>query len=233
MHSRWRLLLSRCPDQGTKRACSRSFQPGALLQPSNPLLDAWARHPAVSGPVLGAALAAASHAHDDARLQPSVEVVVSGPSTPSFHARRTEQVLRQLIAEAHDELLLMTYSLSMYDELRVALEAAIARDVRVIVVSEDPADRKHFTGDPVGVLAGLSVTRLRWPAERRKSPWASMHAKVVVVDRSAAFVTSANLSETAANDSLEAGILLRGGDIPMRLADHIDRLRMSEELRSS
>jgi len=44
---------------------------------------------------------------------------------------------------------------------------------------------------------------------------------------------SNNLSETAGNDSLEAGIPIRGGDLPARPAEHIDSLRTSENLRSS
>jgi len=190
-----------------------------------PLLDAWDSHPDVRGDLLGLAVHAAAIAHDDARTDLGLELVVSGPSTPALHARRTEQVLLTLIHQAKQELLLVTYSLSMYDGLRHAIKAALDRGVTVTVLAEDKLDNTYFPGDPAIALAGLAVTRLRWPAARREKTWASLHAKVVVVDRSAALVTSANLSEVAAGDSLEAGFTLRGGDYPRRFAEHIDRLR--------
>jgi phosphatidylserine/phosphatidylglycerophosphate/cardiolipin synthase-like enzyme len=189
-----------------------------------PLLEEWGKWPDVTGGLLGAAVAAASLAHEDARSSPSVELVVSGPSTPLLHARRTEQVLRQLIGEATHELLLMTYNLSMYAELRDALSQAIAEGVNITVLAEDPGNKAQLP-DPAVALAGLKVTLLRWPSDKRDSLWASMHAKVVVVDRVAALITSANLSEVAANDSIEAGVLLRGGDLPGRLVDHVARLK--------
>lgn len=191
-----------------------------------PLLDTWDAHPVVPGALLAAALQAAAIAHDDARTDLGLELVVSGPSTPLLHARRTEQVLLTLIDQAEQEVLLVTYSLKMYDSLRAALAAAIGRGVVITALAEDRLDQPAFAGDPAAALAGLPVTRLRWPAAERAKPWASLHAKVVIVDRLAALVTSANLSEVAASDSLEAGFTLRGGEYPRRLAEHIDRLRV-------
>lgn len=190
-----------------------------------PLLDLWEAHPAVSGELLGLAVHAAAIAHDDARTDLGLELVVSGPSTPVLNARRTEQVLLELLNQAQQEILLVTYSLKMYDALRQALRAALERGVTVTVLAEDRLDQPSYGGDPAAALAGLAVTRLRWPVAQRKKAWASLHAKVVVVDRRAALVTSANLSEVAAGDSLEAGFTLCGGDYPRLFAEHIDRLR--------
>jgi hypothetical protein len=43
---------------------------------------------------------AAAHAHQDAWRNTHLELVVSGPTSNVIHARRTEQVLLQLIDEA-------------------------------------------------------------------------------------------------------------------------------------
>ena len=51
-----------------------------------------------------------------------------------------------------------------------------------------------------------------------------MHAKVVVADRRAALVTSANLTEHAHERNIEVGLLVRGGTVPASLCKTIDRM---------
>ena len=192
----------------------------AFRQNAQQLLDAWEAEPHTAGLALGAAVAAAAFAHDNARRNPHLELVVSGPTSTVIHARRTEQVLLQLIAEARREILLLTFALQMHDDLRHALGAASSRGVRLTVLAEDPTDNAGFSGDPGTALADLPAQRLRWPAEARPAKGAAMHAKLVVVDATTALITSANITRRAAGDNLEAGVLIRGGDIPERLAGH-------------
>lgn len=195
------------------------------------LLDVWATQPDVPGAVLGAAIAAAAHAHDLARRTSHVELVVSGPTSTVIHARRTEQLVAQLVGEAQHDILLITFGLQMHHDLRDALVSATARGVAVTVLAEDPADNPAFTGDPARALTGLDVRRLRWPAEHRPEGGAALHAKVIVVDGAIAFITSANLTRRAAGDNLEVGVLIRGGAIPARLVAHVDRLLEQDVLR--
>jgi len=104
-----------------------SLVPSPAFQASvGRLLAAWAAHPGPSGLAVGSAVAAASHAHDEARRNPHLELVVSGPASKSISARRTEQVLLEWIGKAEREILLVTFALYMYDELRSALVAATA-----------------------------------------------------------------------------------------------------------
>lgn len=145
------------------------------------LLEAWAEQPDVPGVAVGAAVAAAAHAHDDARRSAHLELVVSGPTSTVIHARRTEQVLLQLIGESRHQVLLITYALQMHEGLRAALTGAVERGVQVTVLAEDPADMRNFTGDPAEALQGLGVRRLRWVADQRPAkarrctarPWSS------------------------------------------------------------
>lgn len=195
------------------------------------LLGAWATQPDVPGVVLGAAIAAAAHAHNLARHASHVELVVSGPTSSVIHARRTEQLVAQLIGEAQRDILLITFGLQVQPDLRDALVSATARGVAVTVLAEDPADNPAFTGDPARALTGLDVRRLRWPAEHRPEGGAALHAKVIVVDGAIAFITSANLTRRAAGDNLEVGVLIRGGDVPGRLVAHVDRLLEQDVLR--
>ena len=189
------------------------------------LLKAWDAYPLVPGSELGPAIAAAAYAHELARTEPEVELVLSGPTSAHVHARRTDDVLLELIASARRSLLLVTYSLYMYPELEAALKAAIARDVLITVLAEDPKDNVKFDKDPAYALAGLAVTRLRWPADKRSAGWTSLHAKIAVADDHTAFLTSANLSLKASGDNIEAGVLIQGGEWAQRIVDHFQSQR--------
>jgi phosphatidylserine/phosphatidylglycerophosphate/cardiolipin synthase-like enzyme len=192
------------------------------------LLAAWVQHEDVSGPELGAVLAGAAYAHDLARRDQGMELVLSGPSSAHVHARRTDQVLIDLIHGAQRSLLLVTYSLSMYAELKTALQLAVGRGVLITVLAENPRDASpHFKKDPADALAGLLVRRLRWPKDQRPVGWTSLHAKIAIADNEVVLITSANLSEKASGDNLEAGLLLRDGDYAVRLSKHFESLLTS------
>jgi phosphatidylserine/phosphatidylglycerophosphate/cardiolipin synthase-like enzyme len=197
----------------------------AFAEHARDLLASWSEHPDVPGALLGAAVASAAYAHDYARHNPKTELVVSGPSSTAVHARRTEQVLLQLASEAQREILIVTFGLYMHPDLRRLLAQAVAAHVEVTVLAEDPSDNPSFRGNPARSLEGTGVRRLRWPSAERPQNGAAMHAKLVIVDRAIALVTSANLTHRAAEDNLEVGVLVRGGDIPARLAEHFDELQ--------
>ena len=194
------------------------------------LFEAWEANPGPNGLAVGSAVAAASHAHDEARRNPHLELVVSGPGSQLIKVRRTEQVLLEWIGKAAKEILLVTFALYMYDDLREALVAATTRGVDVTVLTEDPRDNPGFNGSPSKELSGVMAQRLRWPADQRPEKGAALHAKLAVIDGSTAFITSANLTKRAAGHNLEAGVLLRGGDIPGRLIAHVRELRKQGRL---
>jgi cardiolipin synthase A/B len=196
------------------------------------LLQAWSENPEVSGAALGPAIAAAAHAHELARTDPHIQLVMSGPASHHLHSRQSDQVLLEVISGAQAELLLVTYALYMYADLKNALTSAIARGVTVMVLAEDPADNKNYSGSPVTALAGIAADRLRWPGDKRPAGNTSLHAKIAIADRNTVLLTSANLTSKAANDNLEAGLLIKGGDLGERLSRHIDDLRANGILQS-
>lgn len=50
-----------------------------------------------------------------------------------------------------------------------------------------------------------------------------MHAKGAIVDETAAFITSANVTGHGLDENMELGLLIRGGAVPRRLARHFKR----------
>lgn len=148
---------------------------------------------------------------------PILTPVWTGPKSGQPGKRLTIAVVADLIAEAEHELLLVSYAAYPPASLRAALDAATDRGIQVTTLLEHPDDRPGFTG-PSDPFPGLECRRLRWPAADRP-PHASMHAKLLVVDRRVALIGSANLTEAALGRNLECGVLVRGGDVPGLLND--------------
>jgi phosphatidylserine/phosphatidylglycerophosphate/cardiolipin synthase-like enzyme len=55
----------------------------------------------------------------------------------------------------------------------------------------------------------------------------SLHAKCVVVDRSVAFISSANFTEAAQKRNIEIGVLIRSASFAERIDSHFDALAAS------
>lgn len=158
----------------------------------------------------------------------SVETVWSGPGSHHVPVRATAAVLADVVREARHELLLMTYSARPHQPLSDALGAAISRGVAVTVVVETlQGAGSALSGDePYQAFTGIPGIELwHWPAPQRTESGAKMHAKLAVADRRILLVTSANLTQSGVTKNIEAGLLIRGGTVPVRAAEHIDALR--------
>lgn len=129
--------------------------------------------------------------------------------------------------------MLMTYSAKPHEGLRAALAAAIARGVTATVVVEtlSGAGSALTGGEPAAAFAGVAGLKVwHWPPDQRHEHGAKMHAKIAVADRSVLLVSSANLTQSGVAKNIEAGLLVRGGTSPRRVADHVDALRASKVL---
>lgn len=148
-----------------------------------------------------------------------IQPVWTGPGSNAGGSRLTIAVINDLIAEASSEVLLVSYAAYPPLALNDSLLAATARGVRVTMLLERPEDNVGWSG-PEDPFSDLSITQLHWPAGARP-PGASMHAKLLVVDRRVALVGSANLTAAAFGRNLECGLLVRGGSVPAHIAEHI------------
>jgi phosphatidylserine/phosphatidylglycerophosphate/cardiolipin synthase-like enzyme len=222
----------------------RRLGPSALRTVVDHACDAWPRE-AILRATLGAealldALAAVDRSAGLAYLaglaagysqraaEVSVETVWSGPGSHHVPVRATAAVLGDVVREARHELLLMTYSARPHQPLSDALGAAISRGVAVTVVVETlQGAGSALSGDePYQAFTGIPGIELwHWPASQRTESGAKMHAKLAVADRRILLVTSANLTQSGVTKNIEAGLLIRGGTVPVRAAEHIDALR--------
>lgn len=178
--------------------------------------------------VAGAYLSGLAEGHRAAATAPHAEVVWSGPSTARVPVRATARVLLDVVNGARSELLLMTYSAKPYEPLIDALAAAGTRGVRISAVVEtlQGAGSAIQGAEPAAAYAGISGIELwHWPLAQRMEAGAKMHAKLAVADESVLFTTSANLTESGIARNIESGVLVQGGAVPRRAAEHIRGLQ--------
>jgi cardiolipin synthase len=182
-------------------------------------------------PMLEVALAAK-------RAAPTTELVWTGPSTPVVPARRTEQVLCDLIRCAKRRLTMTSFGIFQVPRLVEELEKAIARGLALRIVlgdrewhSDQEIDRQR---QQLGRVVAIRASLLQWPAERRQRDEQGhaglMHVKAAVADSRVAFLTSANLTEAALERNMELGVLIRGGSLPAAIDRLIDALMETGEL---
>lgn len=167
---------------------------------------------------LAGALAGAGAACSRAADRQSVVGVWTGPESDVETLRLTSAVVVDLIGEAASELLIVSFAAQSEPHVVDALQGAAGRSVDITLVVERTEDNPGFFGSPA--FTGLRARRLAWSAHARPRG-AALHAKLIVVDARLALVGSANLTERGLDDNLECGVLLRGGDQPRAMRDHV------------
>lgn len=151
------------------------------------------------------------------------------PETPGI-ARPTERVVREMIDRAEKEIILLGYELTDRG-LILLLAAAVSRGTDVIMI----CDRSRGVAERV-----LEV----WPAETQRpkifydrkradvAPYASMHAKCLLVDNNDLLVTSANFTFHGLHGNIEIGIRLSGPPAAeaRKIFSHLVESNLLEEL---
>jgi phosphatidylserine/phosphatidylglycerophosphate/cardiolipin synthase-like enzyme len=194
------------------------------------ICDAWkSTDDTVSGRALAMMIQAAANAVDTVRGEQEVSVVWTGPASYEVPVRATSVVLEEVIDEARNELLVVSFAAYKVAAIVTALHSAAVRGVTVRLVLESAVESQgrlsHDASEAFDTL-GDAVSFYVWPAELRLTAHghAAMHAKCAVADGKVAFVTSANLTGAAMTENMELGLVVRGGDVPRRIADHFAAL---------
>ncbi len=202
------------------------------------LLSAWHDAPDLPGSAMALALRSAAASFREARDAQTVDVVWTGPTSHGVPVRRTREVLIDVIGEAREELLMVSFAAYKVRVVLDALAAALARQVAVDLVLESEADSdgklSHDAATAFADLAGAGLWT--WPAEARprlEKGTAVLHAKLAVADRRVAFVTSANLTGHGLTENIELGLLITGGPEPERMAEHVRALMARRVLRKT
>ncbi|WP_114480555.1 DISARM system phospholipase D-like protein DrmC [Billgrantia montanilacus] len=157
----------------------------------------------------------------------SPELVWTGPVPAGTATRQTEQVMLEVIRGARKRLFLTSFVAYKVDRIVIALNEAADRGVDVKILLESSEDKGgNLSMDSVSLMRGV-LPRARfyaWQIRPEEFTGGSVHAKVAVADDRLAFITSANLTGYAMERNMEAGVLLRGGEHPRKLADYLESM---------
>lgn len=174
------------------------------------------------------------------------DLVVSGPDVPGVPTADTYAVVQSLFQEAEHEIVLAGYAFHNGKLLfeRLSEQKKLRPQLRILFhvdVPRKPGD----TTTPEDII-------LRYAEDFRKRHWpwqpfpevyfdpralssdahtrASLHAKVVVVDRTKLFLTSANFTEAAQQRNIEMGLLSRAAYLAEQVCAYYEGLRQSGQL---
>lgn len=178
--------------------------------------------------------AAASAGHES-------ELVLSGPEVAELPSRDTAAVFRLLLQAATREILVTGYAVHAGSELFAEAAERLDADASLSMTLVVDFRRGHDT-TATSILARRLTEdfwKRHWPKSARRPRLlydprgldsdpkrrAAMHAKVVVIDRKTAFISSANLTERAQERNIEVGVLLRDEPIANGLATYFEGLR--------
>jgi cardiolipin synthase len=157
----------------------------------------------------------------------SIELVWTGPVTPVVSARKTEQVLLQVINQAKSHLFITSFVAYKVDSLIQALNSACDKGVQLFLLLESSIDDGGIIEIDVIAKMKKAIPRAHvyaWKDKAIEFEGGRVHAKVAVADKSACFITSANLTGYAMEKNMELGLLINGGTIPGLISEHLNAL---------
>lgn len=227
------LMKSESPSFGSLKAKLLSGLPKATWRSVvTELIEIWqveARY--LDGFAIATALATAAHCETASRQELSAQLVWTGPNPEGTPLRRTDQTLLQMIREAKQELILVSFAVYKIPEIAQELIAARARGVSLRIIAETPESSEGKI--PFGVITALGTEMTQsqvfiWPRDKRPTDkdgrYGSLHVKCAVCDNQHLFISSANLTEYALALNMEMGLLVHSQDLATLVTHHIDCL---------
>lgn len=176
-----------------------------------------------------------------------VELVWSGPELAGAVSRDTAVVVRELFSCARQTVLVSGYAVYqgrlVFATLAENMDARPELRTRMFVNVHREARDERSDAELTREFADRFRER-EWPGRRlpevfydprslsrEPGPRACLHAKCVVVDSAAAFVTSANFTEAAQERNIEAGVLVRSPAFAQALSAQFEGLLHAGALR--
>lgn len=153
-----------------------------------------------------------------------VSIAVTGLGWLGSGVNAVQHEMISLIRHARREIALCTYSItSGARELLAELGSAVAQGVDTTLVINGFQNQPPEVQAHLSEIANASNGRLRLLDFHSASPQDQLHAKVLVVDRAAALVGSANLSFHGMVSGHELSVVVRGPTAEI-IAGRIDML---------
>ncbi|MYA86671.1 MAG: hypothetical protein F4Y12_13935 [Acidimicrobiaceae bacterium] len=168
-----------------------------------------------------------------------LDLVWSGPEVPGLHARDTRRVYEELVRTATQSVWMSTYVYfdgprAFADLAQRMKEIPVVRAVLMLNIQRARGD----TTAPDQLVRRFAdrFWGTDWPGTSRPAvfydprslepggPSGVLHAKAVVVDDEAVFITSANLTDAALDRNIELGLLTRDRALAASVTTHFQGL---------
>lgn len=168
------------------------------------------------------------------RPPPRLDLVWTGPETKSSVARSTALCVKSLFDEASTSVIVGGYSFDTPAILAPLHRAMNERGVSVMMFLDIVGEADTVAGADAFATAAIDrffqdVWTFGLPKpdvfyDPRTAapgpPWASLHAKCVVIDDAKSFITSANFTDRGQSRNIEAGVLIEDTAFAEQLAGH-------------
>ena len=195
----------------------------------------------------GRAAATWLRAVEQARARvPVPDLVWSGPEVPGLHARDTRRVYEELLGSAERSVWASTYVYfdgpRAFAVLARRMDALPNLEVTLLLNIQRRRGDTTASDQLVRRFADRFWTT-DWPGDARPDvyydprsldldgPAGVLHAKAVVADGEAVFMTSANLTDAALDRNIELGVLIRDRALAASVTSHFQGL-IDKELLS-
>ena len=169
----------------------------------------------------------------------TLDLVWSGPEVPGLHARDTRRVYEELVCNAAQSVWMSSYV--YFDGPRAFADLAQRMDeipgLRAVLMLNIQRARGETTApDQLVRRFADRFWGTDWPGTSRpavyfdprsldpEGPAGVLHAKAVVVDDEAVFITSANLTAAALDRNIELGLLTRDAALAASITAHFQGL---------
>lgn len=178
---------------------------------------------------------------------PRPELVWTGPEGALASARSTEVVFRDLLGSAQRDVWMVGYSIDHGGDLFAPLHRAMSeRPLRVrflLNLQYDRKDRRERSDEAGATVLLQRFLREQWPFDGPKPElywdprtlsrdiYASVHAKLVVVDETQVLLGSANFTKRGQQRNIEAGVLLSDPAFARQLVTQLQSLIDGDHIR--
>jgi len=176
-------------------------------------------HSGTAASIAAVRLVVAERVH---RPPPRLELVWTGPETRASVARSTGPAVQRLFESAQSAVIVGGYSFDTPEILEPLYRAMRDRGVRATLFMDIDGNAATAAGADAFATAFIDrFLREVWTFGDPKPdiyydprtaapgpPWASLHAKCIVVDNARALVTSANFTDRGQTRNIEAGVLI-------------------------
>ena len=178
--------------------------------------------------------------------QSKPDLVWSGPEVTGLHARDTRRVYQELLGTAEQSIWASTYVYTDGPRAFQTLANRIDKHPRLqatLLLNIQRQQGDTTTPDQLVRAFADRFWTTDWPGTTRpnvyydprsletKGPGGVLHAKVVIADNEAVFITSANITDAALDRNIELGLLTKDRTLAATIATHFQTLIDQQHLK--